>query len=356
MSFGAAAVNGGPRSAADRSPPDRLAAVTTAAADTLEAQLAAVVSRALGGPVTVRDLRRLTGGASRETWSFDAVAADGAARPLILRRDPAQPRNRAMSTEATLIRAARAAGVPEPEILAFSDDTGELGAAYIVMERVQGETLARRILRDDVFAAVRPRLAEQCGEVLGRIHAIPPDAVPRLRRPDVLAELRETVDAFTDPSPALELGLRRLEQDRPPPADDVVVHGDFRNGNLVVGPDGIRAVLDWELAHRGDPMQDLGWLCVRAWRFGADAPVGGFGDYDALFRGYERTSGRRVDPEAVRWWELFGTVWWGAGCMVQAARHLSGGERSVELAAIGRRTWEQEYDVLLLLEGRLGAR
>ena len=128
-----------------------------------------------------------------------------------------------------------------------------------------------------------------------------------------------------------------------------MLHGDFRLGNLIIGEDGVRAVLDWELVHRGDPLQDLGYLCVRAWRFGGEHPVGGFGTYEDLFRGYERVSGREVDPACVRWWEVFGTVWWGGVCMQQAWRHLSGAERSVELAAIGRRVWEQEYDVLLAL-------
>jgi aminoglycoside phosphotransferase (APT) family kinase protein len=157
------------------------------------------------------------------------------------------------------------------------------------------------------------------------------------------------IAAFDDPAPGLELGLRWLSEHRPPPCGDVVLHGDFRLGNLVVSERRIEAVLDWELVHRGDPMQDLGYLCVRAWRFGGAPPVGGFGDYEDLFAAYERVSGRPVDREAVRWWELFGTVWWGGVCMMQAARHLSGGERSVELAAIGRRVWEQEYDVLLAL-------
>jgi aminoglycoside phosphotransferase (APT) family kinase protein len=247
--------------------------------------------------------------------------------------------------------AARGAGVPEPEILAFGDDTDAVDAPYIVMERLEGETIARRILRDDAFAGVRPRLAEQCGEILARIHGIGLDEVPGLEQPDVLAGLEQTIRSFDDVSPALELGLRWLEEHRPPQTAEVIVHGDFRNGNLIIGPDGIRAVLDWELVHRGDPMQDLGYLCVRAWRFGADKAVGGFGDYEDLFRGYERVSGRRVDREVVRWWEVYGTVWWGGGCMHQAHRHLSGDERSLELAAIGRRVWEQEYDTLLLLEG-----
>jgi aminoglycoside phosphotransferase (APT) family kinase protein len=321
----------------------------------LAQQLAAVLKDTLGEELAVEDLRQLTGGASRQTWSFDAVGADGARRPLILRRDPPEATPKEMHEEALAIMAAARAGVPEPEIMAHSDDPSLLDAPFILMERVEGETLARRILRDKEFAAVRPRLAEQCGEILARIHSIPLAEVPGLERPDVLAKLRETLAEFDDPSPALELGLRWLEQHRPEPTDDVVLHGDFRNGNLVVGPDGIRAVLDWENVHRGDRMQDLGYLCVRAWRFGADDPVGGFGPYADLFRGYERVSGRMVDPEVVRWWQLYGTVWWGVGCMRQAWRHLSSSERSVELAAIGRRVWEQEYDVLLLLEDREAA-
>jgi aminoglycoside phosphotransferase (APT) family kinase protein len=321
----------------------------------LAEQLAAVLKDALGEAPVIEELRQLTGGASRQTWSFDAVGADGGRRPLILRRDPPEAARRGMHEEALAIVAAAEAGVPEPAIIAHSDDPSLLDAPFILMERVEGETLARRILRDEEFAAVRPRLAEQCGEILARIHSIPLAEVPGLERPDVLAKLRATLAEFDDPSPALELGLRWLEQHRPEPTDDVVLHGDFRNGNLVVGPDGIRAVLDWENVHRGDPMQDLGYLCVRAWRFGADEPVGGFGRYADLFRGYERVSGRAVEPKIVRWWQLYGTVWWGVGCMRQAWRHLSHGERSVELAAIGRRVWEQEYDVLLLLEDREAA-
>jgi aminoglycoside phosphotransferase (APT) family kinase protein len=320
----------------------------------LAGRLQTVVAGALKQEdVQVRDLRPLTGGASRETWSFDAALSEHDVRPLILRRSaPGGLQRDPLSREALAIQAAAGAGVPEPAILAYSDESEDLDAPYVIMERVAGETLARRILRDDAFLAVRPRLAEQCGEILARIHSIPPEQVPGLQPEDVLADVRATLGSFVDASPALELGLRWLQGHRPAAGEEVLLHGDFRNGNLVVGSDGIRAVLDWELAHRGDPMQDLGYLCVRAWRFGGDSPVGGFGEYEDLFRGYERVSGRQVDREAVRWWELFGTVWWGAGCMRQAWRHLSGAERSVELAAIGRRVREQEYDVMVLLEDR----
>jgi aminoglycoside phosphotransferase (APT) family kinase protein len=287
----------------------------------------------------VREVKQLTGGASRETWSFDALIA-GAWRPLVLRRNRA---GRApLTREALAFEAAARVGVPEPEIVARA-------AEFLIMERVEGEAIARRILRDDRFAPVRPRLSEQCGEILARIHSIPTEAIPDLDARDPLPDTAAMIRGFEDPSPALELGLRWLERNRPELQGEVVLHGDFRLGNLIVGEDGVRAVLDWELVHRGDPIQDLGYLCVRAWRFGGEHPVGGFGSYEDLFRGYERVSGRVVDRETVRWWEVFGTVWWGGACMQQAWRHLSGSERSVELAAIGRRVWEQEYDVLLAL-------
>ncbi len=332
--------------------------VATAPSEQLAEQLCAVVADACSErEVEVRNLRRLTGGASRETWAFDAVFADGVERALILRRDPpkAARAGEAMRREATAIEAAARAGVPVPKLIAHGSDPAALDAPFIVMDFVEGETVPRRILRDDAYADVRPRLAERCGEILARVHAIDPGEVEGLETPDSLGQLRGALDFFEESSPALELGMRRLERNQPDAGAGRVVHGDFRNGNLLVGPDGIRAVLDWELVRLGDPMEDLGYLCARCWRFGVvERPVGGFGDYADLFRGYEKVSGQRVDPELVRWWELFSSVWWGVGCMVQASRHLSGDVRSIELAAIGRRVWEQEYDVLLYLDGRGG--
>jgi len=314
-----------------------------------------VVAEQCGEPeARVRNLRRLTGGASRETWAFEVIFAGGAERVLILRRDPptAARGGGAMSREAAAIEAAARAGVPVPKLIAHGNDPAVLDAPFIVMDFVEGETVPRRILREDAYADVRPRLAERCGEILAQVHTIPPNEVEGLETPDSLQQLRGALDFFEESSPALELGMRWLERNQPAIESASVVHGDFRNGNLLVGPGDIRAVLDWELVHLGDPMEDLGYLCARCWRFGiVDRPVGGFGDYADLFRGYEKVSGQRVDPELVRWWELFSSVWWGVGCMVQASRHLSGDVRSVELAAIGRRVWEQEYDVLLYLDG-----
>lgn len=325
------------------------------AAATLLAQLEAFLPDALGcAGVQVRDLRRFSGGASRETWSFEAVD-DRTRRRLVLRRDtPGQPRPDGMVREAQAIAAATAAGVPEPRLIAHAGDGDALGAPFILMEHVDGETIARRILRDERFAAVRPRLAAECGRILARIHGIPLSDVPSLDDPgDPVAASVAALDDAGWASPVLELGLRWLADHRPAPSGRAVVHGDFRHGNLIVDETGIRAVLDWEIVHVGDPYEDLGWLCVKAWRFGAGKPVGGFGDYADLFAAYEAESGRPVDPDAVFWWQVAGTVRWGIGCMRQAQRHTSGAVRSVELAAIGRRVAEQEHDVLLLIGDRL---
>jgi aminoglycoside phosphotransferase (APT) family kinase protein len=293
----------------------------------------------------VEGLRRLSGGASRETWAFDA---DG--RPLILQR--ARPGNAGgldMASEVRLLRAARSAGVPVPAVVAAGTGAAELGRSWVVVERIKGETIPRRILRDDELAPARPRLAAQCGRALAAIHAVDPGDVPRLDPTDQFDLFRQLLDDLGEPHPAFELGFRWLDRNRPPRRANTVVHGDFRNGNLVVGPDGLRAVLDWELAHLGDPLEDLGWLCVRAWRFGAEPRVGGFGDVDELVAAYEAASGGPVDRDALAWWEAMGTLKWGVMCMLQAATHLSGTVRSVELAAIGRRVCEVEHDLLLLL-------
>jgi aminoglycoside phosphotransferase (APT) family kinase protein len=310
------------------------------------------------GAHELQGLRRLSGGASRETWAFDANG-----QALILQRErPGGVASGAMGTEVALLRAAREAGVPVPAVVVFGGDVDDdvrgnavdaraLGSSWMVVERIDGETIPRRILRDEEFTSARPLLTAQCGRALAAVHSIDPEAVPGLDRTDQFQRFRELLDAMSEPHPAFELGFRWLDRNRPPARADTVVHGDFRNGNLVVGPDGLRGVLDWELAHLGDPLEDLGWLCVRAWRFGASPRVGGFGDVDELVAAYQSASGSTgtVDRDALAWWEAMGTLKWGVMCMLQAATHLSGTVRSVELAAIGRRVCEVEHDLLLLL-------
>lgn len=300
----------------------------------------------------IRDLRRLTGGASRETWSFDALRGDGSLVPLVLRRDPpgTERTGGGMANEAAAIETAAGVGVPEPRLYLSGDAHSAVGSDFMIMERVEGETLPRRILRDSRFERARQSLAYQCGEILARIHSIPTDDLPDLPLMDPLSSCEETLLSLPEPYPVLELGLRWLKVNQPPhTAATTVVHGDFRNGNLVIGDDGVRAVLDWEIVHLGDPAEDLGWLCVKAWRFGAKEPVGGFGPYEQMLEGYAAGGGRPVDLATVKWWETLGTLRWGLGCIGQARRHLDGSVRSVELAAIGRRSCEQEWDLLKLI-------
>ena len=189
--------------------------------------------------------------------------------------------------------AARAAGVPVAEL--YDHGEGALGRAYLLMERLDGETIPRRLLRDDAYAAARPGLAHRLGEVLARIHQIDPDRLPGLPQVDAFGQLTELYQGFAEPRPALEIGLRWLREHQPAPVADTLVHGDFRTGNLMIAADGLRGVLDWELTHRGDPRQDLGWLCTKAWRFGSARPVGGFGPRADLMAGYAAGGGTPPD-------------------------------------------------------------
>lgn len=307
--------------------------------------LAAALADVLGA-TDVEEPTRLSGGASRETFRF---TADG--RPLILQRQRAGD-VRDMGVEAAALRAARAAGVPVPELVASSNVASEIGSAYMVLGWVDGETIARKIQRDERFAAARDALPGQFGAALARLHRIDPSSVPGLAAGDQVRQYREVFDSFGDPHPAFELAFRWLERNRPPASEPRVVHGDFRLGNVMVDEAGLAAVLDWELVHVGDPMEDLGWLCVRAWRFGGARPVAGLGDYRQLCDAFAEESGVEVDLDVVRWWEVLGTLKWGIMCMMQATVHLSGASRSHELAAIGRRVCENEYDLFLALEGR----
>ena len=239
-----------------------------------EAALGSCLARHLDGAPRVDGLRRLSGGASRETWAFDAVFDDGRRDALVLRRDPgggAMAGGLGRFTEYQLLEVAHDGGVPVPQVRFALDEGDDLGSGF-VMERIEGETIPRKILRDDEYAAARPLLAGQCGEIAARIHAIDPDKLPELPGFEPhdhparaqLEQYRGLLDAFGEPHPVFELGLQWLEERIPPLSRAGLVHGDFRNGNFIVGPEGVRAVLDWELAHLGDPMDDIAWRVAAA--------------------------------------------------------------------------------------------
>jgi aminoglycoside phosphotransferase (APT) family kinase protein len=318
----------------------------------VEDALAAVLAPALGS-VTIEGLVRLSAGANRETWSFDAVTGDGERHELIMQRDRAGMERLVGSCarEARVLRHARAGGVPCAEVVVSLDAPNPLERSFTINRRLAGETIARRILRDDEWADTRTAFVTDCANALGAIHRLDPgpvrDDLPELA--DALELTRFTYDELADPHPTFELAMRWLERNRPEPMGMTVVHGDFRLGNLLLDHRGLAAALDWEIAHIGDPGQDLGWLCVRAWRFGGAGPVGGIGGYDKLLAAYEAATGVAVGLERLRWWEIYGTLRWGVICMQLTDDHRSGRSPSVELATIGRRVVENEYDVLLAL-------
>jgi aminoglycoside phosphotransferase (APT) family kinase protein len=326
------------------------------------AQLQAAVARHIGAPGTIHDLQRLTGGANKTTWSFDAdVAGERAQFILQLASARANDADNPLAgvsphltadEDARLMIAAVKAGVPAPRVRAILQPDDGLGGGYVT-ERVAGETLATKILRDERFAGARATMAKQCGTILAAIHRIPVSEVPflmKLTPAEHIAAQRRIIEYFDFHLPALELGLKWAEQHVPRNARHSVVHGDFRAGNFIVREDGIRCVLDWEIGQSGDPMQDLGWVCVKTWRFGGKKPVGGFGTREDLFEAYEKASGQSVDPAHVRFWEAYGSVRWGIGCLSMGLRGME--EVGIERCAIGRRIEEPLWDFFNLIEGR----
>ena len=312
-------------------------------------ELAGVLRPILGDDVVVENLHTLTGGASRTTYSFDAVTA-AQRRRLILRSAPVDNRFAGMELEAAVQEAAAEAGAPVPHIVAASNSVAALGNPFLICDEVGGETIVRKIQRnlDDTGRAV---LLEQCAQALAAIHRARTDAAGLVER-DEIAEWRQRLDELGDTTATFEWAFRWLEANRPASSAIRLVHGDFRMGNLIVDGSTLAAVLDWEAVHIGEVYEDLAWFCVRAWRFGAPAELaaGGLGSIEDFITAYERADGTSVDRAALRWWQVLGTLKWGIICRYQAERHLSGQTRSVELAAIGRRVCETEWDVLDLLQ------
>ena len=321
-------------------------------------RLESILARAIPGFRSLSDAKRLSGGASQETYRLDVHTAGGSLK-LALRRAAGgvgeAGQGPGLEVEAELFRVARAAGVPEPEVSYVLNAQDGLGPGFL-MEWLEGETMGARILKSDALAEIRPRLAFECGEVLARIHQIDPEAtgldkkLKTVSPENFVQEVWDTYRSFETSLPMIDYTARWLLEHLPEPTPPRLVHNDFRNGNLMVSPDGIVAVLDWELAHLGDPIRDLGWICTNSWRFGrSDLEVGGFGRLEDLLDGYESVSGRRVSVEEVRFWEVFGSFWWSAMSLLMAAGWRDGIDRTVERPAIARRSSECQVDCVNLI-------
>jgi aminoglycoside phosphotransferase (APT) family kinase protein len=301
---------------------------------------AAELEAALGR--RVESLRLLPGGASKEAWAVDANGS----RLLVRRAGGGVIHEATLSLEQEfdVLEAAHEAGVKVPRPIAYLGELG--GREAFAMERVEGETIGRRIARDPPVG-----LDVQLAEELAKIHAIPAQRLPFLQSGDVLGRFEHELDLVGEPHPAIEYGLWWLRGSRPDPLPDVVSHGDFRIGNVVVSERGLESLLDWEFAHLSDPREDLAWPIVRAWRFGADEKrLGGVGELEPYLARYAEVTGREVDAEELYWWEVLGNVKWAIGCLNQCRRHLNGLDRSVEYAVLGRMAAEMEYELLHLIE------
>lgn len=305
-------------------------------------------------------LSTIPGGASRETF-----LAEAGERRWVIRRDPvgAPDSFAPLEVEFRVVQAAADAGVPVPRPLAFEAAGGRLESAGFVMAHVDGTSVAPRVLRRDDLANARRALPAQLGAALARIHSIDAGAIPGVPAADAEPALaacalwENALDEVGEPLPGVEAGLRWLRLHPPPrPERECLVHGDFRLGNLIVDEPGLAAVIDWELCHFGDPAEDIGWLCVRSWRFGNDdAEVAGIGSLEELLDAYEEAGGTRPSLDRIDWWQAMGNVKWAVICARQAHDHLTGTRPSAELASLGRRICEPEWDLLQLVPlGREG--
>jgi aminoglycoside phosphotransferase (APT) family kinase protein len=308
------------------------------------------LSDVLAREVEITEPVLLAGGASKEAWAVDA----GGER-LIVRRAAATVMHHhtlTLEQEYAVIEAAYETGVKAPKPYGYLPDLA--GREAFVMARLDGETIGRRIVRKDELAGAREKLPRQLAEELAKIHSIPAERLPFLPEASIGRMVAE-LDDVGEPHPAIELGLWWLRENRPPAREAVVNHGDFRIGNVVVDADGLVGVLDWEFVHLDDPVRDMAFGMVRAWRFGAvEQRLGGVGDVEPFVQRYNELTGLEVRPEELDYWELAGNVAWAIGCLTQAQRHLSGLDRSVELATLGRLGAEVEYEICNLLE-KLGA-
>jgi aminoglycoside phosphotransferase (APT) family kinase protein len=300
----------------------------------------------------------IPGGASRQALLVETGDGDASLR-YVLRRDPPGAESfNPLELEVRVIEAAAAAGAPVPNVLRFEPAGGAFESAGFLMDHLEGTSVAPRLLRRDEYSRARQALPGELAAGLARIHAVDPapieglpggeSADPALEACDVWERALDEVGAAL---PALEAGLRRLRMSAPPPPERIgLVHGDFRLGNFIASEQGLEAVIDWELCHRGDPAEDIGWICVRSWRFGNDdRPVAGLGDLGDFLAAYEASGGTVPEPKRIRWWEAMGNVKWAVICARQAHDHLSGERRSHELASLGRRICEPEWDLLELV-------
>ncbi len=318
-----------------------------------------VLAQQIAGFEALKDCQQLSNGASQETYRVLVQTSSGDCQLALRRCPPTQQAGStvgqiSLRTEARLIQLASKAGIPVPEIVYVLDDSDELGDGFL-MQWLNGETRGQRIVRSDSLEAIRPTLANQCGEILARLHSVDVsdefrNLLPEVTPANLVQETWDWYQTLNVPQPMIDFSARWLLENLPSNSRQTLVHGDFRNGNLMIDETGVCAVLDWELAQIGDPVRDLGWLCVNSWRFGCDElAVGGFGTIEDMLAGYKAVSGIDVSREDLRFWQVFGSFWWSVTTLNMAATWRTGETPSLERPVIGRRSSEAQMDCVNLL-------
>ncbi len=310
--------------------------------------------------VTMVDMEKLSGGAIQENWAVNIAFSSGSMiglQKLVVRTDAPASVSTSLSRpqEFALLTQAFEAGVTVPKPLWSCDDANVLGRPFFVMRRLKGCATGYKIVRDPSLGGDRCDLLRRLGKELARIHTITPpnDALSFLNVPDVppaardIAHYRTYLDEFGTPRPILEWGLSWLERNAPDINDLVLTHRDFRTGNYMVDDGGLTGVLDWEFAAWGDPMADIGWFCAKCWRFGANQyEAGGIGDRKDFYQGYEEESGRTIDDDAVRYWEVMAHVRWAIIAIQQGDRFVVDGEENLEAALTAYVVPELELEIM----------
>jgi len=310
----------------------------------LESRLEAYLSARIPGvrDIRVAELARLFGGASRETYRFTArwIEEDRAVdRALILRRDPTSS---LIETERELEFAAYQAfhgrGVPVPEPLFFETDPSWLERPFFVMEEIAGCQASAASLALPPYSGFLDKIGEQKWRILGRIARtdVAGTALARsLEAPKAgecwsreLAHWEKVLDEDEiGPQPIVRAAIRKLRREPPPPAARVgVVHGDYRTGNFLYDERGdIRAILDWEMCHLGDPLEDLAWAMTPLWAWPDASKPGKLIARERALALWEEESGLTIDPKAFAWWELFSCVK-GIAIWTSSAREFADGK------------------------------
>jgi aminoglycoside phosphotransferase (APT) family kinase protein len=334
--------------------------------DTLQHDIQQALTQALAAPVKIAQMQRLTTGAAQQIWRFDAVVAEQTL-PLILRRCDSTQHSQDLTSmlatgrpvEVSLQKMLYQHGVKVPQVI--HEMSGQNANAFI-MQRLPGEAQPNRILQSEEFEYARRQLLRQLAGEIAAIHSVALSdlpSLPTLNANEQVQLLRKIIDQLEFYDPALEWALCWLSDNGYEPSDQTLVHGDFRLSNFLVDKSGLSGIIDWELAHIGDPMEDLAWLCMRSWRFvKTQLTAAGLGTRESLFTAYSEATGRRVDSAQVRFWELLSNIKWAVICLVQANRFViadnndSEQESLIECAAIGQRFHEAMYDFFRLLDNR----